>query len=161
MAKRKGRFEGNINFLSNLPLEECISRLQGLESAEFRFTFSRDEHDAFVFKAQLLERGIVRSEGKGRLQRWEGTLTRVNCDVKVREGIVRWLMLLATLCLLTMVAIPILFFLSAGINVLIWAGLSMAFIVFFIAMMFVVNHYAPMDDTPENLLHLITSTLDE
>ncbi len=161
MAKRKRRFEGTVQFLSNLPLEECVSRLQELESSEFRFTFSREGHDAIVFKAHLLERGIIRAEAKGNLRRWEGTLTRVDCDVKVREGLVRWLMLLATLCLMTMVAIPILFFLSAGINSIIWTGLSIGFIICFIIMLLITNHFAPIDDTPQNLLHLITSRLED
>ena len=161
MAKSKRRFEGTVQFLSNLPLEECVSRLDSLESDNFRITFSRNEHDSLAFKAHLLERGIIRAEGKGNLRRWEGTLTRVDCDVKVREGIVRWLMLLATLCLVTMVAIPTLFFLSAGVDSLIWIGLSIGFVAFFIIMMLITNHFAPMDDTPQSLLHLMTSTLDD
>lgn len=161
MEKRKGHFEGNIKFLSNLPIEECVSRLQTLEDETLRVTFSRECEDSLAFSAQLLERGIIRAEGIGRLQRWEGTLTRVDCDVKIQEGIVRWLMLLATLLLITMVSIPMLFFLSAGINFLPWLGFNIAFIAAFIGMMFVVNHYAPMDDTPQNLLEVISSTLDE
>ncbi|MEM9950787.1 MAG: hypothetical protein AAF846_04250 [Chloroflexota bacterium] len=159
MAKRKGLIEGNAQFISDLPLAVCYQRLQSCEDENLTFQFSRRHADEIHFTVQLRERGIIRAEGKGTLRRWEGTLTRVDCDVKIREGILRWLLLFGGLFFVTMVALPLLLLLSTAFEAFIWVGISLLFFAILSGLMLVVNYYAPIDDTPENLLHIITSAL--
>ncbi len=159
MTKRKGQFEGSSQFISPLPLEVCYARLQALQDESISLRVTRENSDELHFDIQLLERGIVRVTGSGRLLRWEGTLTRVDCTIKVHEGILRWLLLFGLLFLLTMIALPLLLFLVAAVDVMIWVGISLIFILVLAGLMGIVNYYAPLDDTPENLLHLIINTL--
>lgn len=159
MVKRKGLIEGNAQFISELPLEQCYDRLQSLADEQLTLQFSRIQLDEILFSIQLRERGIIRAEGTGILRRWEGTLTRVDCDVKVREGILRWVALFGALSLLTMIVLPMLIFSFASVATPIWIGISLIFIVILGCLMLVVNHYAPIDDTPDNLLHIIVSEL--
>lgn len=160
MAKRKGRFEGNVKFLSSLPLEECIYRLQMLDTENIQLQFKTKSIDSITFQAKLLERGIVRAEGVGTLRRWEGTLTRVDCDINVREGLMRWLLLLATVFMMIMIMLPTVFLIAANVNILGWLGLSSIFLIFFVSMLWLTNRYAPIDDTPQNLLRIIEETLE-
>lgn len=160
MAKRKGRFEGNVKFVSSLPLEECIYRLQTLDTENIQLQFKTRSIDSISFRAKLLERGVVRAEGLGTLRRWEGTLTRVDCDVEVREGLMRWLLLLAGLFLMIMILLPTVFLIAANVNVIGWLGINIGFIAIIIGMLWLTNRYAPIDDTPQNLLRIIEETLE-
>ena len=160
MIKRKGRFEGNLKFVSSLPLEECLNRLQLLDSETIQLDFKTQTIDSIAFQAKLFEKGVMRAEGDGVLRRWEGTLTRVDCDVQVREGVMRWLLLLAGLFLLIMIALPMIFLIAADVNVLAWLGISGGFVVILSGMLWLTNYYAPIDDTPQNLLAIIESQLE-
>lgn len=160
MVKRKGRFEGNLKFVSSLPLEECIYRLQTLDAESIQLQFKTKSIDAITFEAKLLERGVVRAKGIGSLRRWEGTLTRVDCDVKVREGLMRWLLLLAGLFLMIMIILPTMSLISANVNVVVWLGINIGFVAIIIWMLWLTNRYAPIDDTPQNLLRIIEETLE-
>lgn len=159
MTKRKGRFEGNVKFVSALPLEECIYRLQTLDTEDIQLQFKTKSIDSISFQAKLLEQGVVRAEGIGTLRRWEGTLTRVDCDVKVREGVMRWLLLLAGLFLMIMIILPTVFLIAANVNIIGWLGISICFVGIFLGMLWLTNRYAPIDDTPQNLLYIIEKTL--
>lgn len=159
MTKRKGRFEGNVKFVSALPLEECIYRLQTLDTEDIQLQFKTKSIDSISFQAKLLERGVVRAEGIGTLRRWEGTLTRVDCDVKVREGVMRWLLLLAGLFLMIMIILPTVFLIAANVNVIGWLGISICFVGILLGMLWLTKRYAPIDDTPQNLLYIIEETL--
>lgn len=159
MTKRKGRFEGNVKFVSPLPLEECIYRLQTLDTEDIQLQFKTKSIDSISFQAKLLERGVVRAEGVGTLRRWEGTLTRVDCDVQVREGVMRWLLLLAGLFLMIMIILPTVFLIAANVNVIGWLGISICFVGILLDMLWLTKRYAPIDDTPQNLLYIIEETL--
>lgn len=159
MPKRKGLFEGNSQFISPLPLEICYARLQSLEDATTSLTMKRENSDTIRFEIHLLERGIIRAKGYGSLRRWEGTLTRVDCDIELHEGILRWFLLFGLLFLLTMIALPTLLFLVAEVNIMIWLGISGIFVTVLAGLMMIVNHYAPLDDTPDNLHRRITGVL--
>jgi hypothetical protein len=136
-------------------------RLAALENDEFVISFRNETLDSIAFKAVLLERGIIRAEAKGSLRRWEGTLTRIDYDVKVHEGILRWLMSLVIASLLLMIIPPIIFFIAAKINILVWLSISIGFLVMMVGVILMVNHYAPIDDTPQSLIKIIGSALDQ
>lgn len=160
MIKRKGHFEGNLNFVSSLPLEECLNRLQLLDSETIQLDFRTQHIDAISFQAKLFENGVMRAEGDGVLRRWEGTLTRVDCDIQVHEGLMRWLLLLAGLFLMLMIILPTLFLMAADVNIVAWLGISGVFVAILIGMLWLTNYYAPIDDTPQNLLAIIESQLE-
>lgn len=159
MVKRKGRFEGNLNFVSALPLEECLYRLQAMDSETIQLDFKTNSIDAIQFKVKLLENGIERADGVGILRRWEGTLTRVDCEVEVHEGLMRWLLLLAGVFLMIMIILPMIFLWAADVNIIAWLGISLGFVAILMGMLWLTNYYAPIDDTPQNLLAIIESAL--
>jgi len=161
MDKRKGRFEGKLDFISNLPLQECISRLEYLNSDELIIHFHRNSSDSIEFEAYLSERGVIRAEANGMLRRWEGTLTRVDCNVKVREGVLRWLVLLSLSFFVLSIGVPMIFMLGAAVNMLMWLGISSVFVVAFVGMLWLTMYFAPLDDTPKNLMQMILSALDD
>lgn len=159
MTKRKGHFEGHSYFVTSLPIEYCVSQLQNLNDADIQVTIDSAGHQSVAFTAQLLERGIVRATGKGTLRRWEGTLTRVDCDVEVHEGLLTWLMFVTGFFIMLMVCLPLIIFMSANVDVAIWMSVSVGFVIVMIALIALTRHFAPLDDTPRNLLREIESAL--
>ncbi|MGJ3238158.1 MAG: hypothetical protein ACFE0Q_05580 [Anaerolineae bacterium] len=160
MSKRKGHFEGQIRQISDLPLSTCVARLEALASPKVAVEMHAFESDRVMFRVDLLERGIVRAQAIGTLRRWEGTLTRMDCEVTVREGVMLWLAVIAMSSLLTMIGLPALLLFTAGISTLIWWLISAGFVALLVAMVAIANRYAPFDDTPENLFALITTALE-
>lgn len=161
MAKRKRHFQDQLQFLSNLPLQECVSRLEQLNGDNIQIVFHRDSIDSLAFSANLLERGVIRAKAQGLLRRWEGTLTRVDCKVKVHEGVIRWLILVSLLFFVLVIGFPMIFMLGALMHMLLWLGISAIFVIAFVASLWLTMHYAPMDDTPKNLMQIVLAALDE
>lgn len=161
MVKRKRCYEGKLDFVSTLPLQECISRLQALNNDELQIQFHRESSDSIIFEATLRENGVIRADASGLLRRWEGTLTRVDCDVSVREGVMRWLLLLSMTFFVLSIGIPMIFMFGATLNILLWLAISSIFVIAFVVMIWLTMYYAPIDDTPKNLMLMILSALDE
>ncbi|MEL6406349.1 MAG: hypothetical protein AAFR81_18410 [Chloroflexota bacterium] len=159
MAKRKGRFEGKAQFISDLSLEQCQQALGALVDENIRIEFQPATTDRVHFTAKLYERGQVRAVGDGILRRWEGTLTRVDCEVAVREGLLLWIVGMVVLSLVAMVGLPVLFLMASDVNATPFALLSLIFVKVVIATMLLVNRLAPHDDTPRNLLARIHEVL--
>lgn len=159
MAKRKGIVDNTADFLSKLPLEVCLSRLQLLPDDDIQVFVEQVDSDTVNFVMNLREKGVLRAEAVGQLRRWEGTLTRVDCHVSVHEGVVRWLILLTIVLALIMVLVPMAIFLAAKIKLMMWFGISSLFLATVLGFIVLTNHYTPADDTPRNLLSLLKSTL--
>lgn len=164
MTKRKGRFQGRANFISEYSLEQCQQQLVTLAANQngndrIEIAFVPQSPDRVQFTATLRERGQVRAIGKGMLRRWEGTLTRVDCDVEVREGLVLWLIAMMGVSLVLMVSLPLLALTAMQIDTVPWAIISVLFVGIVLGAMWVVHLFSPHDDTPRNLLALIHDTL--
>lgn len=159
MTKRKGRFESKAQFISDLSLEQCQHALGALEDDNIHVEFQPATTDRVHFTATLYERGQVRAVGDGILRRWEGTLTRVDCEVEVREGLVLWLVGILLLCLTAMIGLPMLFLVASEIDAMPFILLSLMFVKVLIGLLLVVNRLAPYDDLPQNMLARIHDTL--
>jgi len=159
MSKRKGQFEGHSFFVTTTPIERCVRQLEALNKENLDIRIIKKDPDTVLFKAQLSEQGVLRVTGEGTLKRWQGTDTRVDCDITIHEGILLWMMILAGFFIMVMVMLPLLIFIAAEINVMLWLGLSVGFLVILIMLMVLTRHYTPLDDTPRNLQQLIEKTL--
>jgi len=157
--KRKGMAEKNARFVSALPLEECTHRLELIRSDELQLDITHLSSDKVDFVAQLYEGQRLRAEGLGTLRRWEGTLTRVDLDVTVYDGI--WIWLVAVLIMLTvgMILVPMLLMLALQINPMGWVIMGAAIVGFVIGGMLIAQRFAPPDDAPQNLQRLLHDTL--
>lgn len=159
MSKRKGRYEEEAHFVAHLPIEECTRRLELLNDDDIRVEILRLSSDKVDFKAQIYEKGRVRVVGKGALRRWEGTLTRVECSVKVHEGILLWIGLSLVALLLCLLLIPTAIFAVMGLGIGTGLALGVMFVVPIIGVLMLANHFAPPDDTPQNLIRTIEEIL--
>jgi hypothetical protein len=159
MMKRKGTAEKNARFVSALPLEECTYRLELLHSDELKLEITRLSSDKVDFVAYLYEENRLRAEGTGTLRRWEGTLTRVDFDVTVHDGV--WIWLVAVLLLLTigMILVPMLLLIAMHVNPLGWLLTGTALVAFVVGGMLIAQRFAPPDDTPRNLHRLLHDAL--
>lgn len=159
MSKQKRRYDGEANFISELPLEECAYRLEYLQSDEIEIHIKRVSTDKVDFDVRLFERGRVRAEGKGALRRWEGTLTRVDCQVNVYDGLVTWSLAMLLFMALPLLIVPFLFLVSANVDATLWVASAGVVLAFILLGMYITREVAPPDDTPRNLLALIEDTL--
>lgn len=159
MTKRKGQFQNEAHFVSPLPIEECAYRLEALQTEWIHIEILHLSSDKVDFKAQLREHGRLRAEGTGALRRWEGTLTRVECKVQVRDGLVVWVILSLVTLILAMMVIPVIVFVAAGIGARLWLMLGGLCVLTTIGMMWLAQHASPPDDTPQNLIALIEEAL--
>lgn len=159
MAKRKGRNQGEANFISPLSIEECAYRLDRLDDEQIDIIVTELSSDKVNFTVELFENERLRVEAKGALRRWEGTLTRVDVQVKVHEGIMLWFLLVGLMLMVTLILIPSLALIAAHVNPLTWILIASGGIVFILGIMLFAHRYAPHDDTPRNLLDLLETTL--
>lgn len=159
MAKHKGKPQGEANFISPLPIEECALRLDNLNEENIQIVILKMSSDTVDFTARLFEHERLRAEAKGALRRWEGTLTRVDVRVTVREGIVAWLILVGIMLILTLLLIPTLVLVAAHVNPFTWLLTASSGIITILGVMVIAHRFTPYDDAPRNLLRLLETTL--
>lgn len=160
MAKRKGHFENEAHFVSHLSIEECTYRLEALNGEVLRIEIVHLSSDKVDFKAALHEHGRLRAEGNGALRRWEGTLTRVECKVKVRDGLVVWALLSLAALVSTMLIIPVIVLIAAGTGAQLWLLLGSICVLATVGLMYLAQRFSPPDDTPQNLIAIIEEALN-
>lgn len=156
MAKQKRQLTDEAHFVADLPLEECMKRLQQLNNEQVKFHFIRRTSDQVDFTAQWYEAGQVRVTGTGGLCRWEGTLTRVECKIKTHDGILRWAMLSMLSLVLFIPMIPLT---ALYLGTPMFWPLLLSFFGLGCLWVIVFRRFAPPDDTPPNLLRLIDTAL--
>lgn len=159
MSKRKGQAEQSARFVSVLPLEECTYRLENLRSEDLQIEITRLSSDKVDFIVHLLERGRLRVDGRGTLRRWEGTLTRVDFDIRVHDGLWLWLLTVLILLVVGMIGMPLVLLVALQVNPVGWLVMGAAVIVFVLGLMILAQRVAPPDDTPQNLVRLLHETL--
>ncbi|MCA9911879.1 MAG: hypothetical protein KC496_00955 [Anaerolineae bacterium] len=159
MSKRKGQAEQSARFVSALPLEECTYRLESLRSDELYIEITHLSSDKVDFDIRLFERGRLRVDGKGALRRWEGTLTRVDFDIRMHDGLWLWLLTILVMLFIGMVGAPLVILLALHVNPVGWLVMAGAVIGFVLALMVFAQRVAPPDDTPQNLVRLLHETL--
>ena len=159
MTKRKGKTQGEANFISPLSIEECAYRLDRLNEEKVDIVITKLSSDKVDFTAQLFENERLRAEARGALRRWEGTLTRVDVQVKVHDGIMLWLLLVGLMLTITIILIPTLALIAAHVNPVAWLMMATIGTLFILGVMLFAHRYAPHDDTPRNLLNLLETTL--
>ncbi len=159
MMKRKGAADKQARFVSELPLEECTHRLELLRSEDLQIEITRLSSDKVDFTARLYDGARLRADGNGTLRRWEGTLTRVDFDVTVHDGVWLWLGIVLALLVVGMIMIPALLMLALQINPLGWLVTGGAVVGFVVGGMWIAHRFAPPDDTPRNLQRLLHDAL--
>lgn len=76
-----------VDFVTDLPLDECALRLEGLQRKGFftnpkvYVTVSVADGDTYQFHIKRTGNKYPKHEASGYLQRWAGTSTRVMCEV--------------------------------------------------------------------------------
>lgn len=159
MVKRKGSVSKDAHFVSPLPIEECAQRLEFLHDETLQTEILRLSSDKVDFRLRLYEYGRLRAEGTGTLRRWEGTLTRVDCKVQVREGLVLWIALSLTALLLTVLVIPVLTLAIIGVGAGLWLVVGGFGVAAVAGLLLLAQRFSPMDDVPRNILAIIEATL--
>ncbi len=159
MSKRKGQAEQSARFVSALPLEECTYRLETLRTEELQIEITHLSSDKVDFVVHLLERGRLRVDGKGTLRRWEGTLTRVDFDIRVHDGLWLWLLTVLIMLVAGMLGLPLVLLVALQVDPMGWLLMGGAVIVLVLGLMILAQRVAPPDDTPQNLVRLLHETL--
>lgn len=156
--------DDQAEFISEIPIEECVHRLVMLENGTRHLTLNWANRDQVDFTLRQFEldragRETQRLEVSGSLRRWRELQTRVRCSQTEHSGIGRWLLIMAAMLGATLLGAPLLVLYvvqAASTNWLIVGGLAIAMIGLWV---YLALHYAPADDVPTNLLAEIEETL--
>lgn len=116
-----------LHFTTGIPIEMAAGLLAGLASDNVQVELNIiDDHDALDFTLKHRHQGKPNALVKGRLCRWQGTLTRVDCDGAGTDGILKSdfsIQLAFTLAMVALAIISIAYTVANGyIIVYDWGG---------------------------------------
>lgn len=152
MSKRKGQFQNEARFISDLSIEQCVRQLEGLQSDDVQIQICDITSDRARFTLKGYENGRLRVDGRGTLLRWEGTKTRVDCHLTVHDGLLAFTLLTLLIFVVFIAVIPAIALFMAGVDSRLLLLLSAAFLGMMVGLMMLIHRFSPPDDVPMNLL---------
>ncbi len=91
--KKKGALsppQSELHFTTSIPIETASAILASLANPQVNVELTLlNDGDALDFKLERLHQGAPNAIVKGRLRRWQGTLTRVDCDGHGADSVLR------------------------------------------------------------------------
>lgn len=155
-------------FISPLPLDECQRRLTRLpqhhESIQVQ-RLQQTDFDTFRFQLCLFDcddnskhkrqRVMVR----GTLQRWQGTLTRVQCHIHEDDGVLSWALWMLLMLMASLIVLPALIMTLMGVGIASWPLIGGMGVLSLMGWLYVMQRVTPHDDVPPDVLRLLEDAL--
>lgn len=153
--KQKGPTRTEARFVTDLPIDTCARRLEMLANP-----LTVDLHRRTSDSIDFIIRYKKQATANGKLRRWQGTLTRVDYDIEVHEGLTRWILFILVALSINLLVLPLLILNAAGIDGTLWLGLAGSFIALTVGVILLAEHFAPPSDVPVDIAAALEEALN-
>jgi|GEM_PF-6407997 len=82
--KQGAQLLSDLHFTTKLSLEACAERISQIDQPNVFVDVQQIDSDNIVFALELVREGMPNSRVRGTLRRWQGTLTRLDCNADLK-----------------------------------------------------------------------------